>query len=93
MTFLCCEHTKRISRFFKKCNPVHGQKVLPGADLPWPNEKVKSLSNNTLANDSEMSSSALTSTSTSVVVLPPYREKSESLKPFEVVHNPAPHDQ
>ncbi|KAF9145991.1 hypothetical protein BGX30_005460 [Mortierella sp. GBA39] len=72
MTCLCCENTKRLIRFFKKPKPVHGQKVLPGADSPWSN-------NNALANDSKMTSSTstLNQTSTSVVAPPPYREKSE----------------
>ncbi|KAF9152452.1 hypothetical protein BG015_005248 [Linnemannia schmuckeri] len=87
MTFLCCESTKRMSRFFKR-NPVHGQKVLPGAESPWPNEKAKSRSDNAPANDSEMTPS----TSTSAVAPPPYKEKSESLKPSGVVYNLAPHD-
>lgn len=88
MPFLCCEHTKRVSRFFKKSKPVHGQKVLPGADTPWPNEKAQPLSNNNaLADGSEMTSSTSpsTQTSASVVAPPPYKEKSESLKSFDVV--------
>lgn len=95
MTFLCCDNTKRISLFFKKLKPVHGQKVLPGADSPWPNEKSQPLSNNNaLADDSQMTSSTSTSTQTSgsMVAPPPYKEKSESLKSFDVVDS-ALHEQ
>ncbi|KAG0290853.1 hypothetical protein BGZ96_005719, partial [Linnemannia gamsii] len=55
-----------MSRFFKNRKPVHGQKVVPGADSPWPNEKAQSLShnNNTLA-DNSMTTNSLTSNSTS----------------------------
>lgn len=77
MPFFCCDNTKRISLFFKRVKPVHGQKVLSGADSPWPSEKAQSLSNNNaLANDSEMTSSSSTSTQTSATAVapPPYKE-------------------
>lgn len=101
MTFPCCKNTQRMSRFFKKRKPVHGQKVIPGVDPLWPNEKVQPLShnnknsnNNILTDDSIMTSSTSNSTPASVIAPPPYKEKSESLKSlksFEIVP-PATHD-
>ncbi|KAF9133578.1 hypothetical protein BGW39_009431 [Mortierella sp. 14UC] len=80
MAFLCCENTKRISRFFKNLKPVNGQKVVVDANSPWPNEKAQPLSSSSSSNAAATPDSEMASTSTSAVAPPPYKEKAESVK-------------
>jgi hypothetical protein len=80
MTFLCCENTKRIGRFFKILKPVHDQKVVVDANSPWSDKTTKPLPSSLPSNATAGPDSEMASTSQSTVAPPPYEEKTDPIK-------------